>query len=110
MGITTGFWYRDDLYGCHDTSLVLHPIILNTFIVATLALGSRQRQGFAKSAGQERDSGVWESVRMNIHTPKWTPILGVGVPMDSWNFREWLQGSKPFALRNSLYNWKATKT
>jgi hypothetical protein len=48
-----------------------------------------------------------ESVRMKVHTPKWTPILGVGVPVDSRTFRERLQGSKHFALRSALYHWKA---
>jgi len=41
--------------------------------------------------------GVLESVReyegMNPHTPKATPTLGDGVPVDSQNFREQLQGS-----------------
>jgi hypothetical protein len=27
---------------------------------------------------------------MNLHTPKWTPTLGVGVLMDSRIFKEWL--------------------
>jgi hypothetical protein len=44
---------------------------------------------------------------MNPHTPKWTPTLGVGVPMDSWIFKGWLQGSKHIILGNSLYHWKA---
>jgi hypothetical protein len=32
---------------------------------------------------------------MNPHTPKWTPILGNGVPMDIWIFIKWFQGSNP---------------
>jgi hypothetical protein len=48
-----------------------------------------------KSAGQERNPKVWESVRMNTHTPKWAPMLGVGVLADFQIFREWLQGSNP---------------
>ncbi len=44
---------------------------------------------------------------MNPHTPKWTPILGVGVPMDSRIFRAQLQGLKPIALERCLYHWKA---
>ncbi len=40
---------------------------------------------------------VQESARecegMNTHTPKATPTLGDGVPVDSQNFRERLQGS-----------------
>jgi hypothetical protein len=47
---------------------------------------------------------------MNTHTPKWAPILGVGVPVDSWIFKEWLQGSKPIGLGSSLYHWKTLKT
>jgi hypothetical protein len=29
-----------------------------------------------------------ECEEMNLHTPKWTPILGVGISMDFWMFRE----------------------
>jgi hypothetical protein len=32
---------------------------------------------------------------MNLHIPKWTPILGIRVPTDSRIFRGRLQGSKP---------------
>jgi len=93
--------------------------------VATLALGSRPRQRGCKVAGQEeirelrqeearelrqeeaRESHhilprVLESVReyegVNPHTPKATPTLGNGAPVDSQNFREQLQGSKPNGL------------
>jgi len=31
---------------------------------------------------------------MNPHTPKATPTLGDGIPVDSQNFREQFQGSK----------------
>ncbi len=44
------------------------------------------------------------------HTPKWAPILGTGILMDSWIFRGWLQGSIFIGLNNSLYFWKALKT
>jgi hypothetical protein len=37
---------------------------------------------------------------MTFHTPKWTPILGVGLPMDSQIFKGRLQG------QNSV-NWSA---
>ncbi len=67
-----------------------------------LNLGLTTKAKVCKSTGQERDPGVWESVKMNIHTPKWTLMLGVGVPVDSWIFRERLQKSKPIALM-SLY-------
>jgi hypothetical protein len=62
--------------------------------VATLALRSQPRLRGCKVAGQEeaREShhilpGVLKSVReyegVNPHTPKATPILGDGVPVDS---------------------------
>jgi hypothetical protein len=41
---------------------------------------------------------------MNLHTPKWTPILGVRVPMDFPIFKGWLLGSKPIVLKNYLYH------
>jgi hypothetical protein len=74
------------------------------------SLGLVTKARVCKSAGQERDPGVWKSVIMNIHTLKWIPMLGVGVPVDSQVFRERLQGSKPIALKNSLYHWKAIET
>jgi hypothetical protein len=42
---------------------------------------------------------VRECEGMNSHTPKWAPVLRVEVPMNSWIFREWLQGSKPIGLK-----------
>jgi len=51
--------------------------------------------------------GVQESVkeceRVNTHTPKATPTLGDGVPVDSRNFRERLQGSNLNGLWRFLY-------
>jgi len=86
----------------------------------------KSRQRHYKSAGQEearelrqkeaREShhilpGMLESVRecegVNTHTPKATPTLGDGVPVDSRNFRKRLQGSNLNGLWRSLYHWKA---
>jgi hypothetical protein len=39
------------------------------------SLGLTTKAKACKSAGQERSPWVWESVRMNTHTPKWTSIL-----------------------------------
>ncbi len=44
---------------------------------------------------------------MDPHTPKATPTWGVGVSVDSQIFKKRLQGSKPIALRSSLYHWKS---
>jgi hypothetical protein len=64
-------------------------------IVATLALGSRPRQGFATVQAKR---GAWEYGKVwewTLTLPNELPLLGVGVPGDSRNFREWLQGSEP---------------
>jgi hypothetical protein len=66
------------------------------------SLGLTTKVRACKGAGQERSlvvtSHAPESVRdyegMNLHTPNWVPILGVGVSMDSWIFKEQLQRSK----------------
>jgi hypothetical protein len=41
------------------------------------------------------------------HTPKAIFTWGVGVPVDSRNFIEQLQRSKPLAWKSYLYHWKA---
>ncbi len=81
--------------------------------VVTLALGSRPRQRGCKSAGQEEAQeshsilpGVRKCEGVNPHTPKATPTLGDGVPVDSRNFKERFQGSKLNGLWRSLYHWK----
>jgi hypothetical protein len=56
-----------------------------------------------KGANQEWSLGitfhalgsVGECEGMNPHTPKWAPILGVGVSMDSWIFKDQSQGHNP---------------
>jgi hypothetical protein len=71
--------------------------------------------GACKGASQERSLGVTshapksvgECEGMNPHSPKWAPIFGVGVSMDSWIFKGQLHGSKPIELKHSLYHEKA---
>jgi hypothetical protein len=43
------------------------------------------------------------------HTPKGTPTLGVGVPVDSQMFRGRFQGSKLNGLKSYLYHWKSLR-
>jgi len=100
-------------------------------LVATLALGSRPRQRELQGCGPKGSPGTKAkgsprvkargspgitshtpgSVRkcegVSPHTPKATPTWGDGVPVDSRNFRERLQGSKFNGLWRSLYQWKA---
>jgi hypothetical protein len=74
------------------------------------SLGLTTKARACKGAGQERSStvashafgSVKECEGMSPHTPKRAPTVGVGVSMDSWIFREQLQGSKPIGLKRSL--------
>jgi hypothetical protein len=78
------------------------------------SLGFATKARACKSAGQERSPRVTfhapmsakEHEGMNPYTPKGTPILGVGVPVDFRIFRERLQESKLIGLKPSLYHWK----
>jgi hypothetical protein len=80
----------------HESGYNYNNIGYECFYVATLALGSRPRQKGLQGCGPKGSLGVtsetpgrareWEGV--NTHTPKVTPTLGEGVPVDSRNFRE----------------------
>jgi hypothetical protein len=83
-----------------------------------LSLGLATKTRAYKGMGQEWSPGVTSHAPgsvgkcegMSLHTPKWTPTLGVGVLMDFQIFKEELQGSKPIGLWGSLYHWKALGT
>jgi hypothetical protein len=69
--------------------------------VATLALGLRPRQGVARLRANRETQEHFTCSReckecegMNPHTPKWTPILGVGVPKGLPNLRSVISGVK----------------
>jgi hypothetical protein len=55
-------------------------------------------------------SSAREYEGINPHAPKGTPILGVGVLVDSQMSKEQLHGSKPNGLRSSLYHWKGIES
>jgi hypothetical protein len=67
-----------------------------------------------KVMGQEEDSGVTSHAPASAKSVReWTLTLTSELPCwelesqkDSWIFQAWLQGSKPIALRSSLYHWK----
>jgi len=77
--------------------------------LATKARGLAKERAKRKEAWESHHilSGVLESVRecegVNTHTLKATPTLGDGVPVDSRNFREQLQGSNLNGSWRSLY-------
>jgi hypothetical protein len=72
-------------------------IMMGIEICCNPSLGLLTKARARKNASQERSPGMWESVRMNTHTPKWTPILGVGVPVDSRIFKSDCKGQKPLS-------------
>jgi hypothetical protein len=101
-----------------------HAILINRVLWSknfiwcrNLSLGLATKAKGCKVAGQEGRPGVMSTPGsgrgcegIDLHTPKGTPTLGVGVPVDSRMSRERLQGSKPNGLRISLYHWKAIET
>ncbi len=90
----------------------------NNKICRNHSLGLMTKARACKGAGQEGSPrvtfhvprSVGECEGMNLHTPKWAPTLRLGVPMDSWIFREQFQGSKLIGLKISLYHWKDFET
>jgi hypothetical protein len=84
-------------------------------ICRDLSLGLVTKVRAEKGVGQKWSSGVTfhapgnvgRCEGMNPHTPKWAPIWGVEVLMDSQIFRKWLQGSKFIGSNSSLYDWKS---
>jgi hypothetical protein len=82
------------------------------------SLGLATKAKACKVVGQKGSPGLMlhaiKSVRkcegMNPHTSKGVSISGVGVPVDSQNFRERLKGSELNGLNSSLYLWKALET
>jgi hypothetical protein len=100
---------------CYDFSnfnYLLGPLVIILSISQKLGFVTKARA--CKGAGQEWSPRVTfhvpESVGtcegMNPHTPKWAPILGIRVPMDSQIFRGQLQGSKLIGLKSPLYPFK----
>jgi hypothetical protein len=71
-------------------------------IVATLALGSWPRQRGLWGCGPRGTPGShitcsqeWKECEgMNPHTPKWIPMVGVGVPKGLPNFQSAIKGVK----------------
>jgi hypothetical protein len=59
---------------------------------------------------KEVRGSVRECEGVSTHTPKATPNLGEGVPVDSRNFRGRVEGSNLNGLLRSLDHWKALET
>jgi hypothetical protein len=76
------------------------------------SLGLTTKARAYKGAGQEGSPGVIshdprsakECEGMNLHTPKWVLILGVGTSNELPNFQRMMQGSKLNGLRSYLYH------
>jgi hypothetical protein len=103
--------------------VMLLEVIIVYFKLFTIGYCCNPNLGFVtktrgcKVSSQEKDPWVTshapESAKecegMNPHTPKWTPMLGVGILVDFWIFRTQLQGPKPISLKSFLYHWKNIK-
>jgi hypothetical protein len=60
-----------------DSTCVFLSFVDDTHIFCrNPSLGLMTKARACKGASQERGPGVWESVGINIHTPKWTSIVG----------------------------------
>jgi hypothetical protein len=68
---------------CHDPNLGL--------VTKARACKGAHQEGSPRITFHAPKS-VGECEGMNLHIPKWAFTLGVGVPMDSWIFREVFQG------------------
>jgi hypothetical protein len=83
------------------------------FFVATLALGSRLRQGVARwrAKWETREHSTCsreckECKGMNPHAPKWTPMLGVGVSKGLLNLQSAISGVKSPCLEEFFISLK----
>jgi hypothetical protein len=75
------------------------------------SLGLVTKARVRKSASQEKSMGVWESVRINTHSPKWTPMLRVHFPKPSESDRK---GKNPLPwgvlyIIGKLWNFRCPK-
>jgi hypothetical protein len=88
------------------------PIHENHIYCRNLSFGFATKARRCKVVGQEGSLRVMphaprsarECEGIDSHTPKGTPTLGVGVPMDFQMFKGRLQGSKPNGLKSSVYH------
>jgi len=83
-------------HGSMTWILLVFRWLFRVSFVTTLALGLRLKQGLVKvwAKYKAREShfmfpgNARKCKGMNLHTPKWIPTLGVGVPMNSQIFIE----------------------
>ncbi len=80
-----------------------------------LSLGLATKARGCKVANQEKDPGVTshalgnakECEGMNPHTPKWTHMLGVGVPNGVPNLQSMIAGVKTHRLKKLFVSLKS---
>jgi hypothetical protein len=71
-------------------------------IVATLALGSRPRQGLARLQAKRKPESEGKCKGMNPHTPKGASTLGVWSPHGLLNLQRAIVGVKTKWIENFL--------
>ncbi len=111
VAIELGFSFTYFLLLLFERANLDHMCCNPSFGLATKVKGL---QGYGPKRSMGITSHTPETIRkcegMNPHTPKATPTLGDGVPMESRNFKEQFQGSKLNVLWRFLYHWKALGT
>jgi hypothetical protein len=66
----------------------------------TLTLGSWLKQKHWKVQAKIQLGSVRKCEGMNSHTPIWTPILGIKIPMESQIFKEGFKGLNLIILKS----------
>jgi hypothetical protein len=75
-------------------------------VIATLALGSRPRQGLTRLRVKRKLGSEGKCEGMNLHTLKGASTLGVLNPSGLPNLQRAIAGvKKPNGLKNSLYSY-----
>jgi len=93
----------EDLWNIKEKNETIH-------VVATLALGSRPKQGLARLQAKRKPDSERKCEGMNLHTPKGTSTLGVWNPDGLPNLQKTITGVKTQWIESSLYHWKDIET
>jgi hypothetical protein len=105
-------------YDANFLSKNIKANFMNLHICRNPSLGLATKARGCKVVGQEKSPGPMshapgsakECERIDPHTPKGTPPLGIRVSVDSRIFKGRVQGPKLNGLKSSLYHWKALET
>jgi hypothetical protein len=98
------------LIASNDNIQILFVLFVCSTIVSQPYHWARDQGTWLQGVGPREGPGNARECENELSHSQVNPMLGLGVPVDSRNFRERLQRENPLSLWNSLYHWKATKT